>query len=66
MAKIDRQQNESIERMISRFRRIMVRQGTMKMARERLYFTKPETKRQSKIRAIYREQKRREVARENA
>ena len=62
MASIERLQNESIERMISRFRRIMMRDGALKEARTRLFFKKDETRREQKIRAIYREEKRREAA----
>lgn len=65
MASIDRQQNESVERMISRFRRIMVRKGTLKQLRNKMYFQKPENKRIQKIRAIYREQRRRENERQS-
>jgi ribosomal protein S21 len=64
MASIDRQQNESIDRMLSRFRRIMMRKGTLKQMRATMYFQKPVTKRKQKLRAIYREEKRREAERQ--
>lgn len=61
MAAIDRLQNESIDRMLSRFRRIMMREGTLKTSRKLMYRVKPATKLQQKLRAIFREKRRREV-----
>lgn len=66
MASIDRQQNESIDRMLSRFRRIMLRKGTLKQLRESMHFRKPISKRGQKLKAIYREEQRRIADRQTA
>jgi len=40
MAKVKRQNNESIERQISRFRRVVLRSGKLKQVRSKRYFKK--------------------------
>ena len=63
MTQVTRQDNESVERMIGRFRKVMMRYGELRRAKSRKFHHKKVTKRQQKIKAIYREQKRREAAR---
>lgn len=63
MTQVSRQDNESVERMIGRFRKVMMRYGELRRAKSRQFHHKKATKRQQKIKAIYREQKRREAAR---
>ncbi len=56
MTYVLRQNNESVEKMLGRFRRQVMKDGVLNRVRSRKYFTSKLTKRQQKIRAIYREQ----------
>ena len=58
MAKVVRQDNESIERQISRFRRVVLRSGKLKQVRSTRFFKKAATPKMIKKNAHYRSQKR--------
>jgi len=58
MAVVQRTNNESIERHISRFRRVMVRYGTLKQYRGMRYFKKNLSTFMTRRKAEYRDKKR--------
>lgn len=60
MAEVTRGQGESIERLISRLRRLVIRKGVVKQQRENMFFHRKPNKRQTREKASYREQKRSE------
>lgn len=61
MAEVYRQDSESLERLISRFRRVVIRKGVMKQIRGNRYFKKSLSKEMSKRNAIFREYRRAQV-----
>lgn len=61
MAQVVREPGESIERLISRLRRVVIRKGVLKQARENLFFHKGQSKRLERQRAQFREEKRSKV-----
>ena len=63
MSMVSRQSGESVERLISRFRRKVIKRGVMKQVREGQYYRKKPSRRVQKLRAIYREKKRKELER---
>ena len=63
MTKVVRQENESAERMIGRFRKVVMRNGEMRKAKRKAFHHKKDSKAKQKIKAIYREKKRKEAAR---
>ncbi|MDD4351986.1 MAG: 30S ribosomal protein S21 [Candidatus Gracilibacteria bacterium] len=63
MTKVTRQDNESAERMIGRFRKVVMRYGEMKRAKKKAFHHKKVSKKQEKEKAIYREKARAEAAR---
>jgi len=65
MAKVTRQENESVERMIGRFRKVVMRYGSVKTSKKKAFHQKKTNKRKQKQKAIYREQKRKEAERTN-
>ena len=60
MAKVTRSHNESIERQISRFRRVVLRSGKLKQVRTSRYFQSKPSKIMMRAKAQYRTQKREE------
>jgi ribosomal protein S21 len=58
MAQVIREQGESIERLISRLRRVVIRKGVLKQARQNMFHHKKESKKTERDRAQYREQSR--------
>ena len=61
MAKVARQNNESIERQISRFRRVVLRSGKLKQVRSTRYFKKSLSNFLIKGKAKHRSDKRTEM-----
>lgn len=57
MTYVLRQNNESVEKMLGRFRRQVMKDGVLNRVRSRKFYTSKLTKRQQKLRAMYREQK---------
>lgn len=55
MASVTRQDNESIERLISRLRRVVLRSGKLKQVRKARYFKRPPRKSEIRVKAAYRE-----------
>lgn len=62
MTLVVKQDGETVERMISRFRQRVLKKGVLKQIRRDRYFKKPLGKRDEKSNAILREKKRREAA----
>lgn len=58
MTQVIRQNNESVERLLSRFRRKIIKKGTLKQTRKNIYFQKKMNKNMLKKKAIYREMQR--------
>lgn len=58
MAKVDKKDNESLERLISRFRRVVIRKGVLKQVRRSRYFAENKSKLTKKTKAIFREYRR--------
>lgn len=58
MAKVDRKDKESLERLISRFRRVVIRKGVMKQIRRNRYFAENMSSAMKKRKAIFRESRR--------
>jgi len=58
MAEVSRKDNESIERLISRFRRVVIRKGVLKQTRKMRYFAENKSSLTKKRKAIFRESKR--------
>ena len=61
MAQVKRKNKESIERLISRFRRVVIRKGVLKQVRRGRYFTSNLSSEMKKKKAIFREKRRRQV-----
>ena len=61
MAQVTKQANESIERMISRFRRVVIRKGIMKQKRAHKYFQRSESRLTTRRKAIFREKRRKDA-----
>ena len=62
MTKVVRKPNESIERLLGRLRRQIIRKGTLKQIRKGIRHKKKDNKRSQKKKAIYREKKRKEIS----
>ena len=61
MSNVTRNYNESIERQISRFRRVVLRSGKLKQVRASRYFKSQPSKLMMRAKAQYRTQKREEI-----
>ena len=61
MVVVNRHSGESVERLISRFRRKVIKKGTLKQARDKQYHVKKKSRRAQKANAMYREKKRKEL-----
>ncbi len=57
MTYVLRQNNESVEKMLGRFRRLVMKEGVINRMRARKYHVRKPSKRQQKIRAMYRTEK---------
>lgn len=57
MTYVLRQNNESVEKMLGRFRRLVMKEGVINRMRSRKHHAKKPSKRQQKLRAMYRTQK---------
>jgi ribosomal protein S21 len=55
MSKITQNRNESVERMISRFRRVVLRSGHLKQIRRSRYFKKDPSQGMAREKAQFRE-----------
>ncbi len=58
MAQVKRKDKESIERLISRFRRVVIRKGVLKQVRRQRYFAKNLSGEMTRKKAIFREKRR--------
>lgn len=62
MTLVVKQDNETVERLISRFRQRVLKKGVLKQIRRDRYFKKDISKVEQKSNAILREKKRRQAA----
>jgi len=58
MAQVERKDKESLERLISRFRRVVIRKGVLKQVRRSRYFSENLSKEMKRRKAIFREKRR--------
>jgi len=58
MAQVYRKDKESLERLISRFRRVVIRKGVLKQVRRSRYFSENLSKEMKRRKAIFREKRR--------
>jgi len=61
MAEVQKKEKESLERLISRFRRVVIRKGVLKQVRRNRYFKKGLSKEMQKRTAIFREYRRKQA-----
>ncbi len=61
MAKVERKDKESLERMISRFRRVVIRKGVLKQIRRQRYFQENLSTSMTRRKAIFREYRRKQA-----